>query len=63
MVVETIQLAGQAGHAIAATVEGARDGTPIILAHGGGQNHAALRRRERRFFDADNRAQSLFGFV
>ena len=32
MCIESIKLAGQSGHAIAATIEGAGDGMPVILA-------------------------------
>jgi len=41
---ESIKLAGQSGLAIAASVEGASDGMPVILAHGGGQTHRAWKR-------------------
>ena len=32
---ESIKLSGQSGLAIAASIEGASDGMPVILAHGG----------------------------
>jgi pimeloyl-ACP methyl ester carboxylesterase len=38
---ESIKLVGQSGHLIAASIEGARDGMPVILAHGGGQTRRA----------------------
>lgn len=41
---ETIKLAGQSGLAIAASIEGASDGMPVILAHGGGQTHRAWKK-------------------
>jgi pimeloyl-ACP methyl ester carboxylesterase len=44
MCIESIKLAGQSGHAIAATIEGAGDGMPVILAHGGGQTRRAWKK-------------------
>jgi len=41
---ESIKLAGQSGLAIAASIEGARNGMPVILAHGGGQTRRAWKR-------------------
>jgi len=41
---ESIKLEGKAGHAIAASIEGARDGMPVILAHGGGQTRRAWKK-------------------
>lgn len=41
---DSVRLAGHCGHAIAASVEGARDGMPVILAHGGGQTRRAWKR-------------------
>ncbi|WP_439571794.1 alpha/beta fold hydrolase [Sphingomonas sp.] len=41
---DSIKLQGQTGHAIAATIEGAGDGMPVILAHGGGQTRRAWKR-------------------
>lgn len=38
---ESIKLVGQSGLAIAASIEGAKDGMPVILAHGGGQTKRA----------------------
>lgn len=40
---QPIILAGKAGHAIAASMEGPDDGFPVILAHGGGQTRRAWR--------------------
>src|SRR3546814_19830463 len=37
----TITLAGKAGHAIAASIDGPELGFPVILAHGGGQTRRA----------------------
>ena len=44
MTKESIKLAGQSALAIAASVEGASDEMPVILAHGGGQTHLAWKR-------------------
>lgn len=41
---ESIKLDGQSGLAIAASIEGARDGMPVLLAHGAGQTRRAWKR-------------------
>lgn len=41
---DLIKLEGQSGHAIVATIEGATNGMPVVLAHGGGQTRRAWKK-------------------
>ena len=41
---ESIKLTGHSGHAIAASIVGAREGVPVVLAHGGGQTRRAWKK-------------------
>lgn len=54
-----ILLAGHAGHAIAAHVEGPESGMPVLLAHGGGQTKRAWKRVSARLAAQGLRAIAL----